>query len=608
MLCLASILSFWAASWLLWLAQRALSPPADVATVGLAYISLLACLLCAAVAYVQERRRGARAKRPTGAVPLYVRSLSLALVGLALYAGLQHLPADMPWGLLRPLVQAVAPALLALGAVPALAQAWALWRMRLAPIAVPEPWRIRAAGRAAHIVVLSCITFAAVNWASLTYNRKWDLSYFKVTQASPRTRALVQSLEHEVGITLFFPPGNDVLEQLRGYVAELAPLSPWLSTAVLDQAQEPGRSRELRVRRNGIVVVHSGKKMEQLPFDVDVEQSRGALRRLDTAMYRALRRVTAPQSIVYVTDGHNERTFDKLDTRALPGLLDFKALLEDQGFELQPLGLTEGLATAIPDDAAAVAIMGPTQVFSSQELQTLRRYMDHGGHLLLCLDPDRDDDHGALAALAHVDVSRAKVGNPHYQVRAANQGPSPFNLVTVRAAGHPSVHSLEAHPGRLGVILLGAGAITAAMQPPPGVQFTPTVRAMPDSFVDANNNGRQDADEPPQQNIVLGMAVQWPATTGEQEARAVVFGDIDALTDGTVRNVGNTLAAGDAVQWLTGSAVEASLPSEDDVPLVHRKDADALWFDGVSFGVPLVVFALGLALHERDRKRLRRSA
>jgi hypothetical protein len=413
-------------------------------------------------------------------------------------------------------------------------------------------------------------------------------------------------LGQTTSITLFFPPGNDVLEQVRAYCEELAAASPSLQITVLDQALEPALARALKVRRNGTVAIASGSKTELLHFELDVEESRAALRRLDGDMYRALLTVTQPPAIVYVTDGHGERDVSGRSEGGLPGLTDLKVLWENQGLVLRPLGLAEGLGQAIPDDAAAVAIMGPTRPFSPQEMAALKAYLAQGGHVLACLDPDREKDDGGLAALLNVEVGRAPVGNPHYQVRAENQAQSPFNLVTVRAAGHPSVRSFEAHPGRLGLILLGAASVTPFSQGAPGVLVTPVVHAMPDSFVDVNGNGRADADEHPSLNIPLAAAVEWPQKDHGQ-ARAVVIGDVDVATDGVLRNVGNSYLLSDAITWLVGSPHAAhGAHAEEDVPLVHRKDADALWFYGVSFGVPLGVLALGLMARERDRKRLRR--
>ena len=600
MLFVASILSFCAALATLWLKERALPPGAETVALGIAAALLTLSVALCARAYAQSRAHSAQATR------LFAKSLATGFVGLGLWTLSAKLREGVLAALIGPFVMVLWPGVLLLGVVPALFEAWALSSMRLAP--AQETWRVAKAGRAAHIIVLSLITFAALNHAAVTYNRKWDLSYFKISQVSPASHSLAASLNKSVSITLFFPPGNDVLEQVRAYCEELGAASPWLEVAVLDQALEPARARALKVRRNGTVAVTSGSKTELLRFELDVEESRAALRRLDGDMHRALLTVTQPPAIVYVTDGHGERSVSGRSEGDLPGLGDFKTLLENQGFVLRPLGLAEGLGHNVPDDAAVVAIMGPTRSFAPQETAALAAYLGRGGHVLACLDPDREGDDEALTTLLSVEVSRARVGNPHYQVRAEHQSSSPFNLVTVRASGHPSVHSLEAHPGRLGLIFLGAGSVTPSPKGSPGAQVTPVVHAMPDSFIDRNGNGRPDPDERPSLNIPLAAAVEWPQQ-GDAQARAIVIGDVDLATDGVLRNVGNSYLLSDAMGWLSQSPRLAhGVHSEEDVPLVHRKDADAVWFYGVSFGAPLLVLAVGLITHERDRKRMRRPA
>jgi len=55
---------------------------------------------------------------------------------------------------------------------------------------------------------------------------------------------------------------------------------------------------------------------------------------------------------------------------------------------LKNLGLSQGLATDVPDDADIVMVLGPSQPFAPEELASLQRYAARGGKLFLALDPD----------------------------------------------------------------------------------------------------------------------------------------------------------------------------------------------------------------------------
>lgn len=597
------------AAW--WLRIKALPPAAQAPMLMLVLALLASSWFTLGVAFYKNTGQARRALWPLA------KSLAAGCAGLVLCQALSCWPKGLLWALAEPWMQVTAPACLALGVARALSETRALMSMSHAPI--KEIWRVHRAGRATSIVVLSMVSFAALNHAALTYNRKWDLTHFKRSEPGSKSRNLVKGLTSAVTVRLFFPPGNDVLEQARSYCEGLRAASAYVELDVLDQALEPTLARELKVRRNGTIALTLGKKTELIALGLDIESSRAALRRLDADVARALTQLTQADMVVYFTDGHNERVVDApASHQAAASLQDLKALLQGQGYVLRPLGLAEGLGQHIPDDAALVAIMGPIKAFAPQELTALRAYLGRGGSLLACLDPDRDADDGALAGLMHVSVGRGRVGNAHYQVRAEGQGPSPFNIVTVRAAGHPAVQSLEAHPGRLGLILLGAAEVSALEQRAPAgaedarVTVTPLVYAMPDSFIEgttaADNRSpkgtRASLTSNTNPSMALASAVQWPGDLG---GRAVVIGDVDLAADGVLRNVGNSYFFSDAVAWLTGRQhIAGAVESEEDVPLVHRKEADVLWFYGVSFGAPLLVLALGLAVFERDHKRLRR--
>jgi hypothetical protein len=77
--------------------------------------------------------------------------------------------------------------------------------------------------------------------------------------------------------------------------------------------------------------------------------------------------------------------------------------------------------------------------------------------------------------------------------------------------------------------------------------------------------------------------------------RAVIVSDADFATNGVVRNMGNAYLLSDSLRWLAGDEQNAGIvESEKDVPLVHRKDEDGMWFYGTSFMMPALVLIGGM--------------
>ena len=95
------------------------------------------------------------------------------------------------------------------------------------------------------------------------------------------------------------------------------------------------------------------------------------------------------------------------------------------------------------------------------------------------------------------------------------------------------------------------------------------------------------------------------STTGKKsdESRIFVAADVDLFSDDLIRYEANLRLLADIVYWLR-SVEEPVVPtvSEADVPIVHKKEEDALIFYSTTLGVPLLVLALGLATTRRKRR------
>lgn len=635
----------------LYLGERTLADLWRVGVAGVGTLLVLAALSCAVVRLL--RTQGERRRAHAWVVLAY----GVVVAALGVYAATLPQLGLATDGKIHTVLQVAWPALLLLGLLPAIAMELAIAAMVQTPTL--EIWRVRLASRAARIVALAIIAFAGINFTAATWNRKIDLSYFKTTKVGTSTLAIAQNLTKPVHFVLFFPPGNEVLEQTRSYLDELAHASPQVQIEVLDQALEPERARTLKVRSNGFLAVQAGDNSEILRLDLDPEVARDTLRKLDAEVQQRLLKVIRPARVAYLTTGHMERDFAPPADDKRPGLLDFKMILEGQGFTIRRLGLGEGLGTQVPSDAALVAVMGPLEAFTAAERDTLGRYLEEGGRVFFALDPDHGVTDDALLAPLGLRVSKTLVANERYLVRVEGQGESLYNLVTTRTGSHPAVATLEQNAGRMGVVLLGTGHLSKTEQPPAGLTVTYLLHAMPQSWDDRNGNGKLDpaseryetfefaaavekvrtapskpaeaadakadgtsaapaenAGVPPEKVADAGPsadkekaagAAKQGADKAAEPLRAVVVADADLAANGVVRNPGNAYFLVDSVRWLAGDEQNAgTIESEQDVPLVHRKDENAMWFYGTSFLFPVAVLIGGLAYTRRISRPRRR--
>ncbi len=491
------------------------------------------------------------------------------------------------------------PALMLLGAAPAIAMEMSLRTMRGAPEI--ELARVGRAAKGALVVAFTLLTFASLNFIGATWNRKVDLSYFKTTAASESTKALVESLTDDVEVFLFYPPGNEVLGRIRDYLAELEPLNARLKVEERDQALEPDLARELQVRGNGYVVVRHGKNTEKLSLDLDLADARRVLRRLDGEMQERLLRVTRPDRVAYFTTGHLEREwYSRMDDPRLP-LSELKGLLEGMGFEVKTLGLADGLGEAVPEDATIVVVAGPTEHLIESERASLLAYLRQGGSLLYAVEPDHGTPDVEMLVALGLRMSEGLVASDRAQVRIPGKPLSPYNLATNNTQIHQIVNSFSATSRRLAFVVLGAGSLSLADAQPTGVSARLVLKTSPEAFIDGNGNRSRDPGEASgAQTLVAAVDV----TGGEQKGKAVVLSDADALANGVLNNPGNAFLVVDSVRWMAGDTdiAKGAPVNEEDVKIIHRKDEDKYWFYGTTLASPVLVLALGL-LYTRRRRR-----
>lgn len=522
-------------------------------------------------------------------------------MGVGLYA----LYADwLPWtppDHIRTALRIVWPAIILLALAPVIAMEVALAGMLQTPAL--ELWRVRLAARSARIIALTLITFAALNITAVMWNKKIDLSYFKTSKAGTAVLTTVQQMTQPIHFILFFPPGNAVLEHTRAYLDELVRVNPLATLEVLDQATHPDRAKALQIRSNGYLVVEGPDRHASIRLGLDVEASRRILRELDASVHAKLLYVMRPPRVAYFTTGHLERDTSKNADDKVSGISDFKTSLRSLGFTIKNLGLAEGLGNQIPKDAAVVAVMGPQTPLLPAERLALLKYIDGGGHLLLALEPESGALEPQLQERLGISIQPALVANDTYLVRVQGQSENRYDLLTTRATPHAITKTLTDYAGQLGVILLHAGAIQASPSPRPDRKLTTLLPAMPGSWLDIRHNGVFDGSQEPQKDLNFAAAI---TSTSTPVMRVVVVADVDLFADGPFAYAGNNHFATDAFRWLSGDEDQiGTVESEKDIPIVHRKDRDALWFYGTSFAAPALVFMLGLLVTRRQPRRQR---
>ena len=498
------------------------------------------------------------------------------------------------------------PALMFASVLPILLVEFALAGMARSPVV--DARRVRAATLAGLGIACALVFAFASVFTAAELGWKADLSFFRTARASATTKQLVAALDAPVEATLFYPPGNDVAEELAGYFADLTRASGRFTLTRVDQAVDPARAKALGVSNNGVVAIARGEMREQIQIPIKLESARPKLRTLDQEVHKRILAVSRGKRTIYLVQGHEERSFTaRADGNAEASLGRLKELLTAQNLEARELGMAQGLGNAVPADAALVLVVGPRAPMLAAETESLARYFQRGGRLLVAVDPEGATAAAPLLATFSLELSSTVLANDRMYWARTHQKSDRSGIAAASYSSHPALVTLAQFGSQLPAVLLGAGALDktkVAPTPAPKVDFI--VRTDGATWDDKNGNLEFEADREARKVYNVAAAVTLPKSGTDkaaQESRAFVLGDSDALSDLIVVNRANAVFVIDVLRWLLGEPEVAGPPnSEEDVPVRHTRKQDALWFYASVFAAPGAVLLAGWAATRRRRR------
>jgi hypothetical protein len=559
-----------------------------------------------------QKAKSAGAKDRSAAERMLLALYVVGLVAVALYLAQSDLsstvlgkPLERDWPKLATTLAALWPVLWIFSALPIVMGEFSYAMVARSPRL--EIARIRDAIWSG-VGLAGAIVFAfAICYVAAERDKKVDLSYFRTARPGEATRKIVGTMDQPIQVSLFFPPANEVREEVAGYFDDLKKESKLLEVQSYDRDVDPQKAKELGVSGNGIVVVARGAHREQMSIGLELEAARSQLRNLDRDVQTRLLKVARPTRNVYFVTGHGERTFDPVgETDKRATVRDLREALTQLGYTVRQLGAAEGLAQDVPQDASLVMMIGPTKPLLPEEAASLVRYFDKGGRLFVALDPEAGlDEHELLGPLGAKFVTTV-LNNDVAMARKANQITDRQNIVTGTFSSHPSVTTLGRYGARAPLIFLGAGHYEETKDRPKDHVVDVTVRAHPQTWNDLNGNFQFDAPAETRKTWELAMAITKKGTDKDKkdEGRAILVGDSDFVSDGVIGAYGNPLFVMDGAKWLVGDeAITGEVSSENDVPIVHTKKQDQVWFYGSSFLAPALVLGLGFLVTGRRRGR-----
>ena len=504
------------------------------------------------------------------------------------------------------------PIVLAASLLPVLGAQWALAKGGSAGAQRVDAMRVRETVANTLSVALGGSALVLIGYIAAALNQTADFSYFKTATPGESVREIVRNMDGTVEAALFFPEINEVKDQVRNYLDELARATGKVSIAEYDRFADPEAAADFNARNDGELFLRVNGRTEQIGFLLDLDEARGRLRVLDSFVQQALLQLNRARRYAYLTKGHGEfndpASADEpeedeppsLRERWRPGMeseLDqgppprlLREMLRLLNYEVREIGIGEGLSDRIPEDAAMLMILGPQRAFLEAEMNTVREYLDRGGSLLVAMEHGTEFRLDELRDRLGVDYNPAMTIDDQRFV--PGQPPSPADrrfIFTNRFSTHPSVTTA----GRSGseIVIVGPGTFEIA-DDVEGPRASLVVNSLSSNYVDLDGDYSFDEGAEVQDSYGLAAAVE----RDEGGMRALLYGDAEIFSDPILSRVQlNQFLVADGIRWLGGEeSFAGEVVSEEDVPIVHTQAENVAWFYAIIFGAPALVLGVGV--------------
>lgn len=519
--------------------------------------------------------------------------------------------------------QLASPILLACSLLPVLAAEWALAKGGSAGALRVDARRVRETAGNALSLALGGAALVLIGYVASALNRTADFSYFKTSSPGESVQEIVRNMDGTLEAAVFFPEVNAVKDEVLNYLRELARSTGNVVVEEYDRYADPEAAAAYEVRGDGVVVLRVNGRSERISFQLLLGEARGQLRILDSHVQQVLLQLTRERRFAYLTTGHGELN-DPLASEEEPEQPDItewrpgqdsrfeegpplralRELLEFLNYEVRDIGVRRGLGDRIPDDAAMVMIIGPQRAFLEAERNAIREYLDRGGSLLVALEPDSDFRLDDFREQLGVDHDPAMTLNDDRHLRLTGAVSEKRNIITNRFSAHASVTSASRRGVTQGIALFGPGRISVA-EDVEGLRTSLIISTDPASYQDRNGNFRFDEETEVKESFGVAAAIERLAED-TPDMRALVYGDAEIFSDDVLVALQlNAFLVADGIRWLGREELfSGEVVSEEDVPILHTRSENVVWFYAIIFAAPALVLGLGLtALYGRRGKR-----
>ncbi len=427
-----------------------------------------------------------------------------------------------------------------------------------------------------------------VNYWAYKHPAQQDLSAIKLNSLSDQTKNVLKNLKGEVVFKMFARKSESMawMALLEFYRFE----KNSLKIEKIDIDVRPDLVSDYQISDAATLIVeYNGKRQKVIERD-------------ELNITNALIKISRPADpVIYFVQGHGEGDISSTETEGLKFIFE---AARNSAIDLRPLNLIA--IQEIPFDAKGLILWGPKKSLQPNEMDTIRRYLERKGNLMVALDPDLNgDNHPLLRKLLRrykillrndlVVDQKNFVNGSNGSIPLVNEF-SREQAITQKFKGQvffPLVSSLEVIPDELVPEELGT------------VHSLFSSTAFPASWGETNLSElvaqqmvytpREDKAGP------LSLAMSYESTNN----RVLVFGNSTFIINAYLKFGNNYTLFLNSLSWIAAEdrLISFNLPIIQSEPVfISEQQKGIIFYFSVLFS-PLLLFAMAIFMYRRKRDK-----
>ncbi len=460
------------------------------------------------------------------------------------------------------------------------------------------------------LLVLGILVF--VEAISARHSARLDLTASKRFTLSEQTSRVLKNLEKPVRVIAFFQEASPQAEEARVLLDQYDYASRKFSFTFVDPDRFPGKARRYKITAYGTLVLETDTREEKITQATEQE--------LTNALLRVTRKA---EKVIYFINGHDEKSTEDYGRAGYSGV---KKAIEDQNYVVRDLLLMR--AEEVPADASVLIIAGPKKALFPEEISTLKRFVDQGGHLLILIDPETDTGLRGFLKSCGIEVGQDVIVDKLSRLFGADYLTP---IVSQYAGYHPITENFNAAS-----FFPHARSIRVARNVPLHVQNTELAKTGPNSWAETDlemlKEGKASLDS--QKDTMGPIPVAMVSTIqheteeardGQTEktvehkaedsddkkdaprpARIVVFGDSDFVSNSYLNLSGNRDLFMNSLSWLAEEedliAIRPKKRESQPVVLSYTEGRVIFWASVVLLPAAVLIFGIVVLRFRRIAK------